>query len=206
MALSQYFQTRAIPVARALAPARRSRRHTTECGLPDTPRWLYRDGCAVQREQARSPQGISINRRAFSWQVAAHDAGPARSESVYPALTQCSQAAPIPVARELAPARWRSRRHTAECGLPDTPRWLYWDGCAVQREQARSPQGIFINRRAFSWPVAAHDAGPARSESVYPALTQCSQAAPIPVARELAPARWRSHRHKPECGLPDTPR
>ena len=69
------------------------------------------------------------------------------------------QAALTPVARELAPARWRSRRHTTECGLPGTLRWLYWDGCAVQREQARSPQGIFTHRWAFIWQVAADDPG-----------------------------------------------
>ena len=196
MTQARYFQATLSPVARELAPARwRSRRHKAECGC-----LTLLDGCtgtaapSSASKLARHRGGIFAHRRAFNWQVAADDPGTLLSGSTYPrGEGACS-------------ARWRSRRHTAECGLPDTPRWLYWDGCAVQREQARSPQGIFINRRAFSWPVAAHDAGPARSESVYPALTQCSQAAPIPVARELAPARWRSRRHRPECGMPDTPR
>ncbi|SDA91847.1 hypothetical protein SAMN03159443_04642 [Pseudomonas sp. NFACC15-1] len=63
-----------------------------------------------------------------------------RSRSRYP--QPACRTPPPPVARELAPARWRSRRKTGAGGLSGETRRPVWGRFAAQREQAPSPQGV----------------------------------------------------------------
>ena len=75
-----------------------------------------------------------------------HRHAPAKA---WKALTQVFQTAPSTVARELAPARLRSRRKTCNCSC------RVWGRFAAQREQAPSPQQRYLDPNpSMSWEIS----------------------------------------------------